>query len=96
MADRKQNQEFLGGVPKFNSVGKDTRTGGGAEEPVIPVSRAGDWRRIAGIVLAVLLLAALLFYLNGQDLGRTSVQPTRNGHALSPETDKPATDPNLK
>ena len=96
MADRKQNQEFLGGAPRFNSVGKDTRIGGGAEEPVIPVSRAGDWRRIAGIVLAVLLLAALLFYLNGQDLGRTSVQPTRGGHAVSPETDKPATDPNLK
>ena len=96
MADRKQNQEFLGGAPKFNSVGRDTRTGGSAEEPVVPVSRAGDWRRIAGIALAVFLLTALLFYLNGQDLGRTSVQPTHSGHTVSPETDKPATDPNLK
>lgn len=90
MADRKQNQEFLGGVPKFNSVGRDT----GMEQPVASVSRAWDWRRIAGIALAVLLLAALLFYLNGQDLGRTSVQPTHGGRALSP--DKPVTDPNLK
>ncbi len=96
MADRKQNQEFLGGVPKFNSVGKDTRTGSGAEEPVIPVRRAGDWQRIAGIALAVLLLATLLFYLNDRDLGRTSIQPTRGGHAVSSDMDKPVSDPNLK
>ncbi len=92
MAERKQNQEFLGGVPKFNSVGRDT----GLEQPVVPASRAGDWRRIAGIALAVLLLAALLFYLNGQDLGRTSVQPAHGGRAVSVDTDKPAGDPNLK
>ena len=96
MADRKQNAEFLGGGPKFNAVGRDTRGSEEAEEPVIPVNQTGYWLRIGGIVLAVLLLAALLFYLNGQNLGRTDVQPTHGGLAVSPDTDKPATDPNMK
>ncbi len=96
MADRKQNPEFLGGGPKFNTVGRDTRGPEGAEEPVIPVNQTGYWLRVAGVVIAVLLLGALLFYLNGQDLGRTSVQPTHGGHAVSPDAAKPATDPNLK
>jgi len=96
MADRKQKAEFLGGGPKFNAVGRDTRGPESVEEPVIPANQAGYWLRIAVIVLAVLLLAALLFYLNDQNLGKTNVQPTRGGRAVSSDTDKPATDPNLK
>jgi len=38
----------------------------------------------------------LLFYMNGQDLGKTTVQPTRGGRPVSTETVKPTTDPNLK
>ncbi len=96
MADRKQNPEFLGGAPKFNSVGRDTRPSGGTEEPVVPVNQTGYWLRIGGIVLAVVLLAALLFTLNGQNLGKTNVQPTHSGRAVSPDAAKPTTDPNLK
>ena len=99
MADRKQSSEFLGGGPKFNSVGRDTRAGKGAEETdttVRPVNQSGYWTRIAGTLLAVLLLTALLFYLNDQNLGRTTVHPTRGGHAVSLDTAKPTTDPNLK
>jgi len=96
MADRKQSSEFLGGGHKFNAVGADTRVAGASEEPVIPVNQTSHWLRIGGVVLAVLLLATLLFYLNGQDLGKTTVQPTRGGRAVSPETAKPTTDPNLK
>lgn len=77
-------------------MGRDAHAGDGAEEPVIPVNRTRYWLRIAGIVLAVLLLAALLFYLNGQDMGRTTVQPTRGGSAVTPDAPKPTTDPNLK
>lgn len=96
MADRKQKSEFLGGGPKFNSVGRDTRGPESAEEPVIPVNQSGYWLRIAVIVLTVLLLAALLFYLNDRNLGKTNVQPTHSGRVVSPDADKPTTDPNLK
>ena len=96
MADRKQSSEFLGGGPKFNTVGRDTRGAESTEELVVPVNRTGYWLRIAGAVMAVLLLAALLFYVNDQNLGRTTVQPTHGGHAVSPDADKPTTDPNLK
>lgn len=96
MADRKQSSEFLGGGHKFNAVGTDTRVGGAAEEPVIPVNQTGHWLRIGAVILVVLLLAALLFYLNDQNLGKTTVQPTRGGRLVSPETAKPTTDPNLK
>lgn len=96
MADRKQSSEFLGGGPKFNSVGRDTRGADGAEEPVVPVAQTGYWLRIVGVVVTVLLLAALLFYLNDQNLGKTNMQPTHSGHAVSPDADKPTTDPNLK
>ena len=96
MADRKQNTEFLGGGPKFNTVGRDTRGPQGTEEPVIPANRTGYALRIAAVVVAVLLLATLLFYLNEQNLGRTQLQPTRGGHSVSPDEAKPTTDPNLK
>lgn len=93
MADQKQRLESPGGGRKFNVVGVDTRD---AEEPVVAANRTGYWLRITGIALVVVLLAALLFYLNDQNLGKTNVQPTRGGHAVSLDTDKPATDPNLK
>ena len=96
MADRKQKAEFLGGGPKFNTVGRDTRGPESMEEPVVPVNQTGYWLRIVAVGVAVLLLAALLFYLNDQNLGRTSAQPTHGGHAVSPDADKPTTDPNLK
>lgn len=96
MADRKQKAEFLGGAPKFNAVGRDTRGPESADEPVLPVNRTGYWLRIAGIVLAVILLAALLFYLNDQNLGKTTMQPTHGGSAVTPDAPKPTTDPNLK
>jgi len=96
MADRKQSPEFLGGGHKFNAVGTDTRAGGAAEEPVIPVNQTGHWLRIGAVILVVLLLAALLFYLNDQNIGKTTVQPTRGGHAVVPDAPKPTADPNLK
>lgn len=96
MADRKQSSEFLGGGHKFNAVGADVRAAGAPEEPVAPVNQTGHWLRIAGVILVVLLLATLLFYMNGQDLGKTTVQPTRGGRPVSTETVKPTTDPNLK
>lgn len=96
MADRKQTSEFLGGGPKFNSVGQDTRTGEGTAEPMAPVNQTRYWLRVAGILLAVLVLAALVFYLNDQNLGKTIVHPTHGGRAVSPDTAKSATDPNLK
>lgn len=93
MAQQKQRLESPGGGRKFNAVGADTR---GPEEPVVAPAPTGYWMRIAGIVFVVLLLAALLFYLNERDFGKTTIQPTRGGHAVSPDVDKPATDPNLK
>ena len=96
MADRKQSSEFLGGGPKFNSVGRDTRGADGLEEPVIPVKQTGYGARIAVVVIAVLALAALLFYVNEMNPGRTSVPSAHGGHAVSPDEAKPTTDPNLK
>ncbi len=96
MADRKQKAEFLGGGPKFNSVGRDTRGADGLEEPIVPANQTGYWLRIGAVVVAVLVLAALLFYFNEQNLGKTTVQPTHGGHAVSPDEAKPTTDSNLK
>lgn len=97
MADQKQTPEFLGGSPKFNSVGRDTRGMDGAEEPVVPVASQGYWLRIGGIVLVVLVLAAGLFYLNDRSLGKTVLAPSHGGHgASSVEEVKPTTDPNFK
>ena len=97
MADRKQSSEFLGGGPKFNSVGRDTRGADGVEEPVVvPIAPTGYRLRVVGVAVAVLLLGVLLFYLNGQNLGRTNVPPSHGGRIVSPDTDKPTSDPNLK
>ena len=96
MADQKQSQEFLGGGPKFNSVGKDTRGIDGAEPPVVAAVPKNYWIKIGGIVLAVLVLAAVVFYLNDRSLGRTVVAPIRGGHGASSVEAKPTTDPNFK
>ena len=81
MANRKQSSEFLGGGPKFNTVGRDNRT----EEPIIPpADRTGYRLRLAAIIVVILLLAALLFYMSDHGLGRTSTPPTRGGRAVSP------------
>ena len=82
MADQKQNSEFLGGGPKFNVVGKDNRPVPGQDEPIIIPNRTGYWLRVAGIALLVVALAAVLFYLNDKDLGKTNVAP---GHGISPD-----------
>ena len=95
MADQKQTPEFLGGAAKFNSVGRDTRGMDGAEEPVVPTPQTSYWLRIVGAALIVVVLAAVLFYLNDRNLGKTVV-PIHGGHGLSPEGAKPTSDPNLK
>ena len=85
MANPKQNGEFLGGGPKFNTVGKDNRPAAGFEEPIVPPNRSGDWVRVSGIVLLVVVLAGVLFYLNDSSLGKTTVTPGRGGQAVSPD-----------
>jgi hypothetical protein len=85
MADSKQNGEFLGGGPKFNTVGKDNRPAAGFDEPIVPPNRTGYWVRVSGIVLIVVVLAGVLFYLNDSGLGKTVVTPGRGGQAVSPD-----------
>ena len=82
MADQKQNPEFLGGGPKFNVVGKDNRPASGLEEPIIALNQTGYWIRVSAIIVLVLVLAGVLFYLNGQDSGKTAVH---GGRAISPD-----------
>ncbi len=98
MADQKQSQkqsgEFLGGGPKFNTVGKDTRPAFGADEPIAAPSRSGYWARVAGIVLVVLALAGVLFYLNDKDFGKTTVAPGRSG--VSPDAKNAPRPPSLR
>ena len=84
MADQKQNPEFLGGGPKFNTVGKDNRPANGMEAPAVVPSRTGYWGRVAGIVLLVIVLVGVLFYLNAKDFGKTTV-PGHGGQAVSPD-----------
>lgn len=84
MADPKQNENFLGGGPKFNTVGKDNRPAAGDEPIALPVQN-GYWLRVSGIVLLVVVLAGVLFYLNGSNLGKTVVTPGRGGQAVSPD-----------
>ena len=90
MADQ-PTPEFLGGGPKFNTVGKDNRTAPGDKEKIIVPNRTGYWVRVSGIILLVAALAGVLFYLNDRDLGKTTVMPTRGGQAVSPDA-KPAPD----
>lgn len=94
MADERKNPEFLGGGPKFNTVGKDVR---GKDEVIVPASQAGAWLRIALIGFIVLVLAGTLFYLNDQSLGRTNIPSGRGGQGINPDERPTApTDPNLK
>jgi len=93
MADRDQKQEFLGGGPKFNTVGKDNRPLPGAEEPVVVVNRTGYWTRVAGICVLVVILAGVLFYLNDQNLGKTTASP---GHGVSPDAKNAPVPANLR
>ncbi len=93
MADRNQKEEFLGGGPKFNTVGKDNRPLPGFEEPVIAPNRTGYWLRVAGIVGLVIVLAGVLFYLNDKDLGKTTVVP---GRGVSPDAKNAPVPSNLQ
>ena len=91
MAESKRNSEFLGGGPKFNTVGKDNRPAPGTEEPTAAPNQAGYWLRVSTVILVVAVLAGLLFYLNDHDLGKTAVP---GGRAVSP--DAPAVNPDAK
>ena len=96
MADQKQNGEFLGGGPKFNVVGKDNPPVPGLEEPVIAPDMTGYWLRVSGIIVLVAALAAVLFYLNDKDLGKTTVMPGRGGQAVSPDAKNAPVPSNLQ
>ena len=94
MADRNQNNnEFLGGGPKFNTVGKDNRPPPGTEEPIAAPDRTGYWTRVACIVALVLVLAGVLFYLNDRDFGKSTVVP---GHGVSPDAKNAPVPSNLQ
>ena len=94
MADDKQKQEFLGGGPKFNTVGKDNTL---ADEPVVAVHPVGYWLRVALVGVILVVLAGSLFFLNDRNLGKTTSQPTRGGQGLAPgDKVSPTSDPNLK
>lgn len=96
MADPKQNEEFLGGGPKFNTVGKDNRPAAGFEEPIVPPNRSGYWVRVSGIVFLVVVLAGVLFYLNDSGLGKTTVTPGHGGQAVSPDAKNAEIPPTLR
>ena len=93
MADEKQSK-FLGGGPKFNTVGKDNRPAPGMEEPVVALRQTGYWLRVSAIVLLVVVLTGVLFYLNDHDLSRSAVPAGRGGQTISP--DAPAVNPDAK
>lgn len=94
MADKRKNQEFLGGGPKFNTVGKDVR---GENEVIVPASQAGYWLKIALIGLVVVVLAGILFFLNDRSPGRTQLPAGRSGQGINPDGRPTSpTDPNLR
>jgi len=76
MADEKKSQEFLGGGPKFNTVGRDNRSAAGMEEPLVPVNQAGYWLRVGGMVAVLFLLGGVLFYLSYNDFGKDKAPVT--------------------
>ena len=93
MADRKQSQEFLGGGPKFNQVGRDARPECSSNEPLVPNNQIGYWLRVALIGLVVAVLAVTLFILNDRSLGKTILPPTHiGGHSTSSEPNDQAKD----
>ncbi len=94
MADKRKNPEFLGGGPKFNTVGKDVR---GENEVIVPTPQTGYWLRIALVGLVIVVLAGTLFFLNDQSPGRTSIPSGRGGKSIAPDQRPTApTDPNLR
>ena len=93
MADQKQ-PDFLGGGPKFNTVGKDNRPAPGMEEPAAVVKQSGYWVRVGAIILLVAVLAGALFYLNDHDLSKAALPAGRGGQTISP--DAPAVNPDAK
>ncbi len=92
MADQKQ-PDFLGGGPKFNTVGKDNRPTG-LDEPIVAPKQTGYRARVAAIALVVIILIGVLFYLNDHDLSRPAVSAGRGGQTISP--DAPAVNPDAK
>ena len=93
MADHKRQQEFLGGGPKFNTVGKDNSL---ADEPVVATQPAGYWLRVALVGLVLVVLAGSLFFLNDRNLGKTTTQAGRGGGVAPGDKTTPAADPNFK
>ena len=76
MADRKPNGEFLGGGPRFNSVGASNRQD--PAEAALPPARAASPTRWIVLVL-VLLLLAVAIYLSGGGWGVTHVGGRHGG-----------------
>ncbi len=93
MADERKNPGFLGGGPKFNTVGKDVR---GKDEVIVPMRQTGYWLRIALVGLVIVVLAGVLFYLDNRTPGRTSVPSGRGKPISSGEHSNLPTDPNLR
>lgn len=94
MADERKNPEFLGGGPKFNTVGKDVR---GKDEVIVPARQTGYWLRIILVGLVLVILAGVLFYLNDRTPGRITTPSGRGGHSITPdERSNVPTDPNLR
>ncbi len=100
MPDQDQSQDqspgFLGGGPKFNAVGKDNRSASGPDEPLVPARNGGNVLRLSAGVLAVLLLAALLYALTSGGLGQTVVPISHGGRTAPTDVPQTTTDPNLK
>lgn len=91
-----QTPGFLGGGPRFNAVGKDNRNADGLDEPLVPARRGWNPVQLAAALLAVVLLAGLLYALTSGGLGKTDVPTTRGGHAAPTDVPQTTTDPNLK
>ena len=94
MADEHKKSEFLGGGPKFNTVGKDVR---GKDEVIVPDRQNSHWLRIILVGLVIAVLAGALFYLNARTPGRSVVPGGHGGKAITPD-ERPSTpsDPNLR
>ena len=94
MADKRENPEFLGGGPKFNTVGKDVR---GQNEVIVPDRQTGYWLRIILVGLVIVALAGALFFLNDRTPGRTLIPGGHGGHSINPDDrSNTPTDPSLR
>jgi hypothetical protein len=94
MPDQNESPGFLGGGPKFNAVGKDNRSAGGPDAPLVPARRG--WMQLSAGVLAVVLLAVLLYLLTSGGLGQTVVPLSHGGRAAPTDIPQTTADPNLK